>query len=130
MKTTPHSLFCRSRSNRRGFLQIDLIAALAILGIAMVPLGFAFVRERQVLKIDYCHSVADEIVDGEMEVLAAGAGRDFPDGSQIYTVHSKAAAGLPPGHFQLTKNGNHLRLAWLPDEKHGLGAIIRETTMP
>ncbi len=131
MKTRFHSLPGRNRTARRGFLQIDLIAALAILGIAMMPLAFAFVRERQVLKIDYCHSVADEIVDGEMEILADGAGRDFPDGSQVYTVHAHAASVLPPGHFQLTKNGNHLRLmAWLPDEKHGLGAIIRETTMP
>ena len=89
-----------------------------------------FRRERQRLKIDYCHSVADEIVDGEMEILVAGAGRDFPDGSQVYTVHARAASSLPPGHFELTKNGNHLRLAWIPDEKRGLGAIIRETMMP
>jgi hypothetical protein len=126
MKTKSH----QNRRSRRGFLEIDLVVALAILGIAMMPLGFAFVRERQVLKIDYFRSVADEIVDGEMEILAAGAGRDFPDGSQIYTVHSRAAASLPPGHFQLTKNGNHLRLEWTPAERHGLSAVIRETILP
>lgn len=62
--------------------------------------------------------------------LSPAPGRDFPDGSQVYTVHARAASSLPPGHFELTKNGNHLRLAWIPDEKHGLGAIIRETMMP
>jgi hypothetical protein len=130
MKTKSHPLPCTNAAPRRGFLQIDLVAALAILGIAMMPLGYAFARERQVLKIDYFRSVADEIVDGEMEILAAGAGRDFPDGSQIYTVHSRAAASLPPGHFQLTKNGTHLRLEWVPDEQRGLSAVIRETTLP
>jgi hypothetical protein len=130
MKTKPHPSLCQNRRGQHGFLEIDLVAALAILGIAMMPLGFAFIRERQVLKIDYYRSVADEIVDGEMEILAAGAGRDFPDGSQIYTVHSRAAASLPPGHFQLAKNGNHLRLEWTPDQRRGLSAIIRETTLP
>jgi hypothetical protein len=130
MKTISHPPSFTDCPGRAGFLQIDLLVALAILCIAILPLGFAFDRERQVLKLDYSRGVADEIVDGEMEILAAGAGRDFPDGSQIYTVHSRAAAGLPPGHFQLTKNGNHLRLAWLPDEPHGLGAVVRETTLP
>jgi hypothetical protein len=114
----------------RGFLQIDLVVALAIFSIAVMPLGYSFAHERQVLKIEYLRSVADEIVDGEMEILAAGAGRDFPDGTQIYPVHSRAAAALPPGHFQLTKTGKHLRLEWLPDERRGVSAVIRETTMP
>jgi hypothetical protein len=79
--------------------------------------------------MEYFRSVADEIVDGEMEILAAGAGKNFPDGSQIYSVHSHAAVNLPPGHFQLIKNGSHVRLEWQPDEKHGVGAIVRETTL-
>lgn len=130
MKTKSAQSACRRPCKRHGFLQIDLVVALAIFSIAIVPLGFSFARERQVLKMDYRRSVANEIVDGEMEILAAGAGRDFPDGSQIYPVHSRAAASLPPGHFQLTKSGNHLRLEWRPDEPHGVGVVIRETTMP
>jgi hypothetical protein len=113
----------------RGFLQIDLVVALAILAIAIVPLGFSFARERQVLKIEYFHSVINELVDGEMEILAAGGAKNFPDGSQKYSVQSLAAKNLPAGHFQLTKNGNHLRLEWLPDGKHGLSAVARETTL-
>jgi hypothetical protein len=120
----------KGQSARRGFLQVDLVAALAIFAIGMAPLAYSFARERQVLKIEYLRSVADEIVDGEMEVLAAGAGRDFPDGSQIYPVHCRAAAALPPGHFELTRTGNHLRLAWIPDARRGVGAVIRETTLP
>jgi hypothetical protein len=113
----------------RGFLEVDLLVGLAILTLAVVPLGFAFARERQVLKMEYVRSVADEIVDGEMEILAAGAAKDLPDGAQNYSVHANAAASLPPGHFQLTKTGNHLRLEWNADEKHGVGTVVREGSL-
>ena len=113
----------------RGFLEVDLVVGLAILTLAIVPLGYAFARERQVLKIEYGRSVANEIVDGEMEILVAGDWKNFPNGSQNYSVHANAAVSLPPGHFQLTKTGNHLRLEWNADEKRGIGAVVRETTV-
>ena len=114
---------------RRGFLEVDLLVGLAILSLAIVPVGFSFARERQVLKIEYTRSVANEIVDGEMEILAAGAWKNFPDGAQSYPVHANAGASLPPGHFQLTKTGNHLRLEWTPDKRQGIGAVVREVTV-
>jgi hypothetical protein len=115
---------------RRGFLEVDLMVGLAILTLAVVPLGYSFVRERQMLKIEYQRSVASEIVDGEMELLAAGDGKNFPEGAQVYPVHARAVTALPPGKFELTRTGNHLRLEWNSDEKHGIGAVIRETTLP
>jgi hypothetical protein len=113
----------------RGFLEVDLLVGLAILGLAIMPLGFSFARERQLLRAEYFHSVAMEIVDGETEILAAGDWKDFPDGSQIYTVHANSAINLPSGHFQLTKTGNHLRLEWTPDKRQGIGAVVREVTV-
>lgn len=112
-----------------GFLEVDLVVGLAILTLAVLPLGYTFVRERQALKIEYCRSVADEIVDGEMEILAAGAAKNLPDGPQTYTVHAAAATQLPPGHFQLTKTGNHLRLEWIPDVRRGFHPVVRETVL-
>lgn len=129
MKIKPSKKFSRRPGAGRGFLQVDLLIGLAILTIAVVPLGYSFARERQVLKIEYYHSVINEIVDGEMEILAAGAAKNLPDGSQVYPVHSRAAASLPPGHFELTKTGNHLRLEWTPDEKRGVSPVVRETTL-
>jgi hypothetical protein len=108
---------------------VDLMVALAILALAIVPLGFSFSHERTVLRMDYCRAVANEIVDGEMEVLAAGGGKEYLDGSHVYTVHSLAAKNLPPGHFELTKTGNHLRLEWAPDAPKGVGAVFREITL-
>jgi len=114
---------------KRGFLEVDLFVDLAILSLAIVPIGFSFAHERQVLKMEYFRGVIDEIVDGEMEILAAGDWKNYPEGPQPYPVHARAAGHLPRGHFQLTKTGNHLRLEWDPDEKRGIGAIIREITL-
>ena len=121
--------FGTASGHLRGYLMVDALVALAILSLALVPIGFSFARERQVLKIEYFRSVANEIVDGEMEILAAGDWKNYPDGTQNYLVHARAAATLPPGHFQLTKTKNHLRLEWTSDEKQGVGAIVREVTI-
>jgi len=118
-----------ARRRTRGFLEVDLAVGLAILALAVMPLAYSFVRERQVLRIEYHRSVADEIVDGEIEILAAGAARDLPEGTQNYAVSAQAATQLPPGHFELTKTGNHLRLAWTPDKRRGLGPVVREATL-
>jgi len=129
LKTYLLQRFRKDIRSQRGFLEVDLLVGLAILSLAIVPVGFSFVRERQVLKMEYFRSVANEIVDGEMEILAAGDWKNFPDGSQNYSIHANAAGSLPPGHFQLTKAGNHLRLEWNSDEKHGVGAVAREITI-
>ena len=113
---------------KEAFLQIDLIVGLAILTLAVVPLGYSFARERQALHNEYRRSVIVELVDGEIEILAAGAAKYLPGGVQNYSVASHAAENLPPGHFQLTKTGGRLRLEWLPDEKCGVSAVARETT--
>lgn len=116
-------------SHTFGFLEVDLLVGLAILALAVLPLGYSFAREQRALRAEYCRSVALEIVDGEMEILAAGDWENFPDGAQSYTVHANAAAKLPQGHFQLTKTGNHLRLEWTPDKRQGIGAVVREITV-
>ena len=108
---------------------MDLVIGMAILVVAFLPLAFSFVRERQLLRAEYSRSVVMEIVDGEMEILAAGEWRDFPDGQQAYTVHAQAAGSLPPGKFQLTRSGKHLRLEWKSDKPRGIGIVARETTV-
>lgn len=119
-----------ARKSELGILMMDLMVGLAILTLAIVPLGFSFARERQMLKIEYQRSVIVELVDGEIEILAAGAARNLPEGAQNLAIESRAAEKLPAGHFQLTKTGNHLRLEWLPGEKCGISAVVREATRP
>jgi len=117
---------CRERGY---LLMTDLIVAMAILTIAIIPIAFSFVSDRQLLRAEYYRSVAVEVADGEMEILAAGAWRDLPDGQQVYAVPANAVAHLPPGHFQLTKTGNRLRLEWKADARHGIGNVVREITV-
>jgi hypothetical protein len=129
MKTKVSRPFPALLRCKRGFLMTDLVVGMAILTLAIMPLAFSFGREQQLLRAEYFRAVAVEIVDGEMEILAAGEWRDFPDGPQVYTVHANAAVHLPPGHFQLTKTGHHLRLEWLSDKRRGIGAAVREITV-
>ena len=56
---------------RGGFAVVDLMIAAAILTIAVLPLAYSFHRERQLARAYYVQAVAMEIVDGEMEALAA-----------------------------------------------------------
>ena len=114
----------------RGMLLAELAVAIALLAIALLPLGYAAGSNARLFRAKYQRAVAMEIVDGEMEILAAGEWRAFPEGPQPYPVHAKAAASLPPGEFQFTRAGNHLRLQWSSPEKRGIGGVVREVTVP
>ena len=118
--------FRKSLHFKHGFLEVDLLVALAILSLAIVPIGFSFAHERQALKLEYFSGVINEIVDGEMEVLVAGDWRTFPAGDHDYAIHSDAAANLPPGKFLLLIESGKVRLEWRPDEKHHGGPVVRE----
>jgi hypothetical protein len=129
MNLKTSNYFSPPPGRKRGLMMVDLFVGMAILALAILPLAFSYVKETRLLRAGYFRGVAMEIVDGEMEVLAAGEWQNFPDGSQPYAVHAGAAANLPPGHFQLTKTGKHLRLEWTSDTRQGIGAVIRETTV-
>jgi hypothetical protein len=118
-----------SRTRQRGFMMADLFVGMAILAIAILPLAFSYAKETRLLRAEYFHGVAMEIVDGEMEILAAGEWRNFPEGAQAYTVHARAAASLPPGHFQLTKSGRRLRLEWATEQRQGIRPVVREVAV-
>ena len=126
----PHrNLITGRRHSERGMLMTELVVAMAILVIAVLPLGYSFVTETRMLRATYQRAVAMEIVDGEMEVLAAGKWHAFPEGSQdYYSLSAAAAANLPPGRFQFTRTGNRLRLEWAATESHGIGKVVREAT--
>ena len=80
------------------------------------------------MRAHYHRAVALELVDGEMEVLAAGEGERYPDGIHDYRVNADSVTNLPPGRFQLTRAGRHLRLEWIPKEKGR--KVLREVCLP
>jgi len=109
---------------------IELMAALAILVAGAIPFAAVYVREQRAMRAAYWRAVAMEIVDGEIEVLAAGEGKRFAEGKQPYQVSVAAAQNLPAGRFELTRTGRQLRLAWLPDKPGSGGIVQREATLP
>lgn len=116
-------------SRQRGMVMTEMVIAMVIVVIALFPLGFSALSDGKLFKVSYQKAVAMEIVDGEMEILAAGDWRNFPEGTNVYTVHANAATNLPPGNFLLTRNGQHLRLEWKSEKKHGIGPVFREVTV-
>ena len=120
----------RPIARQRGMLIVEVVVAMAMLTIAVFPLGFAFNSDARLFRVTYQQAVAMEIVDGEIEILAAGPWRDLPEGPVPYPVHANSATNLPPGQFLLTRSGNHLRLEWSSAKKSGIGSVVREVTVP
>jgi len=112
-----------------GALMVELLVAMALMAGALLPLAYSIASERRLVRATYQRAVAMEIVDGEMEVLAAGAWRAHSTGAHEYPVHAMAATNLPPGRFLLTVQGPKVRLEWRPSVKMHGGAVVREVTM-
>jgi hypothetical protein len=99
---------------------------MAILSSILIPIAYSVAAERRLARATYQRAIAVEIVDGEMEALAAGGWRAFTNGVTDYPVRARAATNLPPGRFTLTINAQKLRLEWQPDVKQHGGPVIRE----
>ena len=115
-----------SKNKRRAALVTEWVVAMGIFTMAMLPLAFSFSQESRLSRAGYYKAVAMEIVDGEMEVLAAGEWHSFRSGQQAYPISAAAAANLPPGDFRLTLGEDRVRLEWTP-KRHGQGGtVVRE----
>ncbi|MCZ7639467.1 MAG: hypothetical protein M5U12_27530 [Verrucomicrobia bacterium] len=113
----------------RGSLTAELLIALGLLAFTLLPLSMSFQREQVALRALYTRALAMELVDGELEVLRAGAWHAFTPGIHVYEVRAEAARNLPPGQFQLTVETNRLRLEWRPAGKGGGGPVVREASL-
>ena len=107
----------------------EWVVAMGVFTLACLPLAFEFLRERDLCHAYYLRAVAMEIVDGEMELLAAGEWRAFQTGRQPYTVKAESATNLPPGLFVLTVAEDRLRLEWSPQAHRKGGAVVREVKL-
>jgi hypothetical protein len=113
-----------------GALATECVIAMGILATVMLPLSFSFMQETKMSRAYYQRAVALEIIDGEMEVLAAGEWRAFIEGRQRYPVRAAAATNLPPGEFALTLREGSARLEWIPNARGVGGAVVREVKLP
>jgi hypothetical protein len=108
---------------RRGALATECVVALGILATVMLPMSFTLIQESKLLRAYYFKAAAMEIVDGEMEILAAGEWRALAQGKQSYSVRAASATNLPPGEFVLTVTPALARLEWIP-KAHGVGGPV------
>jgi hypothetical protein len=120
----------KANSKKQGVALVEMLVAMGILVLVMIPLSLSFIGERREFGIYSHRAIAMEVVDGEMEILRAGEWRAFPEGAQPYTVNNPSATNLPPGRFVLTRQDRHLRLQWLPELKNQGGIVTRETDVP
>lgn len=116
----------QSRVRQKGAILAELIIAIAVLVIGMLPLAFAATSDARQLRTTYQKAIVREIVDGEIEVLAAGGWKQVQEGTHDYVVRANAASNLPPGNFRIIRNQNLLRLEWQPGKKTGIGVVARE----
>ncbi len=113
---------------RTGSLMIEVLVAMAIIATILLPIAYSIAAERRLTRAIYQRAIAVEIVDGEMEALAAGGWRGFTNGAINYQVHAAAARNLPPGGFTLTVTPETLRLEWRPSVPMHGGSVVREVS--
>lgn len=120
---------------QRGALVTECVVALGLFALAVGPLSLAFLGEARYSRACHHRAAVMEIVDGEMEILAAGEWRSFPAGAHPYRVTASAATNLPPGQFRLEVAGadlagnTRLRLAWMPANGRTNGWVFRERSV-
>lgn len=114
----------------KGWLVAELLVAVAVLAIAMIPLAFSFRGEQKLVRAHYQKVIAMEIIDGEMEVLRAGEWRAYMEGEQEYRVTAAAATNLAAGKFLLTRSNRHLRLEWRSLKPGRGGSVTRQLLIP
>jgi type II secretory pathway pseudopilin PulG len=110
----------------RGWLMIELLAAIALLVAALLPLAYSFTKEKKLARSQFQRAVAMELVDGEFEVLASGEWRTYGLGNHAYKVKAAATTNLPPGQFTLSVTRERLKLEWKPSVKTHGGSVVRE----
>ena len=126
LKTRPN---LAKTTRRSGLLMTEVMVALAIVGIAILPLAYSFAQENKYLRRCYERAVAMEIVDGEMEIIRAGGWHNFTNGTHTITTTARSATNLPPGELRLTLSEKHARVEWLPAETSHGSAVVREATL-
>ncbi|MDW8310479.1 MAG: hypothetical protein RMK20_13985 [Verrucomicrobiales bacterium] len=129
VKRDPGFSAARRRRLCCGALMTELAVAMSLLLIALLPLSYSILSERRLARALYQRAVAMELVDGELEVLAAGAWRAFAPGMHEYPVRAGAATNLPPGRFVLTVSAERLRLEWQPASGGHGGPVVREVRL-
>ena len=119
--------------DQQGYLTVllaEMTVAVGLMAVVLIPLTVGFFKEAKQMRNLYRESVAMEIVDGEMEILATASAEGISEGSQPYAINAAAATNLPPGKFTLTREEKTLRLEWQANEPLEHLRVNREILLP
>lgn len=116
----------RRHSWKRGVFATEAMVALGILTVVALPLAYSSLQAPRQVSADYRRTVLLELLDGEAEILAAGAARSVPDGSFPWIISAASTTNLPPGRFLLTRRGSEARLEWQPEHTRWGRPVVRE----
>jgi len=119
----------RNHGSQHGALEVDMLIALALLFGAAIPLMCTFGSDAHALRFHYDRAVAMECVDGEMEILAAGAWRNHPVGTNEITFSGNAAKNLHPPTATVIRQADFIRVEWRPEGRRAV-CIAREVKLP
>ena len=115
-----------SESRHKGWLQVDLMVAIALLAAVVTPLSVTFIADQRAMRVAYWRCIAMEIVDSEAEVLTAGGWRKFASGTNTLQVRARAATNLPSGRFQVVIELPKVQVSWKPFPPSRAISILRE----
>jgi len=122
--------FANPKHRRQGMLTTDLVVAMALLVLLVFPITYGYWEETRTARSHYQRAAVMELVDGEMEFLAAGEWPSHQTGTHPYLVHAASVTNLPPGRFLLTVEPPLLRLTWEPSGPRKGPAVSREWHLP
>jgi hypothetical protein len=111
---------------RGGWMNVDLLVAIALVMLAVLPLAYGLVGERRLLDAELRHAALVELLDGELEVLLAGDWTTRPEGESDIPLTGAGAMNLAAGRCVLVKTGNHLRLEWRSEKHNGGVSVTKE----
>lgn len=122
---------CQQNAFRRagGWMSVDLLIAMAIFLIGFFSLAYVSTSEMRLARSYYYDAVAMSLVDGELEVLAAGEWRELSEGPSDYEINALAFESLPVGKMLVTRTPQTIRLEWIPAGKGNGRRIARQFTI-
>src|SRR2546423_30089 len=119
----------RGANTQRGAMMMELVVAMALWSVALLPLAYSFMAEKRLARASYQRAVAIQLVDGEMEVLMAGEWKKYTPGKHEYKITGHAVSNLAPGKFMLVLQPPRLKLEWQPAFKDYGGRVSRGITL-
>jgi hypothetical protein len=115
-------------AHRRGGVLMELIVGLALLAGVLLPLAGGFVSQRRMAAQLSKRLVLMELIDGELEFIAAGRWKEFNEGTNSFLIETPAGFVPPAGRSYLIRESDRFRLVWEPEAKTALGTIERHWT--